>query len=1359
VDIMDPRVAIRAYARRLCEVLQHHIGVITQTAEPMSRAVYQTATLQLNDPQKHTDWQLRGSSPKPPAPPISEQNLLLEWRAKAYQEPLLIVAPPGSGKSCLLESFALQMARDLLDDEAWPESQRLPIAVPLLISLAKMLDSPLNDYLLLAEHDLTESPAIPPRLLTELQKEGRLVLLFDGFDEIPSAHGHLVKQLKKWNAGFAVTSRPGHGERRVVPNQLRHRTLQELTADQARAYVRAYFTERQSVGIATEDIVEMFDRACRTHLGRLLRRPLYLKSWCDYVEEENGRRVPVGLAHLSHLMLLRSLEARKQFDSLPPADLHAAVTGFIDWFGRLGLRFAAGDFEGELTRTLVQDGAIGNDVDKFTIDGKEFSFESVAKRCGLLMYSKQGDKYRIAKVPLVEYVIGKYLADDAMQHPFGPQILIEKFQHWIWRPERHEILDHMFEAIWSSERGDVSRWGNELLAWAKGVGLQDATRPDQADVRTQDDLIHPFATAVLRWRLLDAKTGSTELHSEVQDVVQAAFTLLKNDWFVGELLGDFLDNEQLFDLFIETFTAQQENAKNDRRAQGVWLKAIESAASRVSEAAAPNFVTRFIAEHERTKDDPQAQANWLWAISRAAGRVRETDAAKLVSQWFERYEKAKDPGVQEAWGRAIDGAASRVSEAAAPNFVARFIAEHERAKDDPQARAKWLWAISRAAGRVRETDATKLVSKWFARYENAKDPNVQEAWGRAIDGAASRVSKAAAAKVVSQWILAYANAKDDPDAQAVWLKAIAIAAGRVSDAAAPNLVMRLIAEHGKAQDHPKAQEAWESAIENAAIAVSESAAATVVSQWISEHAKAEGSPKAQVAWGRAIEYAASKVSESAASKLVTRLLAEHRKAKGDPKAQEAWARAIVRTSRRVSESAVVRLVRRLLAEHRKSKGDRKAQEMWQEAIQNAALQVSEAGARNLMTLLIEEHGKARDDPAVQEAWLWTIPFAAGRVSEAAAPNLVTQLIAERRKAHPDAQNAWQYALELVAGRVSEAAASKLLPRWIAEHAKATADPDAQKVWQGIICTAADRVRENDLPFKAESAVISACNFLVANDMQSYAFRVVANNPSFAIVSTRVADPYPADAVERRSVSYAAVLRKDQILDKDLVVAPPLVRAAFIEKGLSALEHSLSDSSLASGMPGTIVQPVDVEGIRSDIDGLKQFAEVGTRCRDFERRLADITARVEGRPAIGRIVRDELEHFDLSASGIPADASLTIPKEDREREKFLKHLRIFYEIGKLQLEPTKPTYEQIAAILTKRRGKDYPKDYPYTKSPVQRWCTERLPAFFQRVFELDSNPQLFEKFGANNSNCGLSVTGKHIWKLTIDCLGSERLSSN
>ena len=153
-DAASIRIAIQAYARQLRETLGTYMGVTTQSADLISRNAYQEATLRHYDPQEHREWNGQCAAPNV-VPPLSEATLLAEWRKENYRTPLLIVAPAGSGKSCLLESVALEMANDLLNDDSRRQSDLCAVGVPLLISLSKMKDAPLNDYLPNAEKDLT----------------------------------------------------------------------------------------------------------------------------------------------------------------------------------------------------------------------------------------------------------------------------------------------------------------------------------------------------------------------------------------------------------------------------------------------------------------------------------------------------------------------------------------------------------------------------------------------------------------------------------------------------------------------------------------------------------------------------------------------------------------------------------------------------------------------------------------------------------------------------------------------------------------------------------------------------------------------------------------------------------------------------------------------------------------------------------------------------------------------------------------------------------------------------------------------------------------------------------------------------
>ena len=113
------------------------------------------------------------------------------------------------------------------------------------------------------------------------------------------------------------------------------------------------------------------------------------------------------------------------------------------------------------------------------------------------MYSKQ-DIYAIPKLPLAEYLIGKYIADDAFRHPHSPLLLIEAFRKWIWRPDRHDVLDYAFDALWNRSRGTQPGWADALLGWAKEVGKWEPADCDEGWKALNDDWLHPFAIVVLR---------------------------------------------------------------------------------------------------------------------------------------------------------------------------------------------------------------------------------------------------------------------------------------------------------------------------------------------------------------------------------------------------------------------------------------------------------------------------------------------------------------------------------------------------------------------------------------------------------------------------------------------------------------------------------------------------------------------------------------------------------------------------------------------------------------------------------------------------------------------------------------------
>ena len=573
----------------------------------------------------------------------------------------------------------------------------------------------------------------------------------------------------------------------------------------------------------------------------------------------------------------------------------------------MGKYFADQGFPGVHLKSLEASRLVELENDRLTIDGESFNCEEVARSCGLLTFAPATTLYYIPTLPLTQFLIGKYLAEDARRNPHAPVGLIETFQRWIWRPYLHDILDYTFDALWHSERQEVSRWGNELLTWANGAGKQDATRPNHTAEPTQDDLMHPFAVAAARWRLLAPETRPADLGSEVKEVIQAIMPSLEIGVRVTDLINELLSDDQLCFHLIEALIAEHVKAKYDPDLTKHPRWAIGNAAAGVSEGSAAMVVSRLIAECGKHHDDFLVQATLRGAIWNAAGRVSEAKAAEVVSQWIAEHAKAKnDPEAQSSWRFAIRRALDQVSEAAAAEVVSRLITEYGKAKDDPRAQADWRESIEAAVGRVSKEAAPDFVSQWIAEHGKPLNESEGQGVGRLkIQGSEACVSEAAA-QLVPQLIMEHGKAEDDPLVQATLRGEIWEVAGEVSEAAAATVMSQWIAEHEKAKDDQSAQGVWRLAIERVAGRVNEGTATNLTSQLISEHRKAKDDPYAQEEWRRAIALAAGRVNEGEATDLMSQLIAEHGKAKGDPDGQQAWRSAIRGAATRVRDDSAVK---------------------------------------------------------------------------------------------------------------------------------------------------------------------------------------------------------------------------------------------------------------------------------------------------------------------------------------------------------------------------------------------------------------------------------------------------------------------
>ena len=233
-DSGDRRSAVRAYARRLCEILQDHIGVITQSGDPMSQR-YQAATLKQHDPREHTDWSTTQSSLEqgrgPSGPGGNRVNRVGtgDRRTETSREMAhgrVSEAAPDRCSSRFRQVVSAGVVRTsdgamiFLMMTVWPESERLAEWRALGdLRWPRCWTRRSSKYFPLGGTRAHQEPRhhLSPTLLRRVAKSR------DGWccwstvsTRYPAAHDNLVKTLAKWKGGFALTSRPGHGERRVV---------------------------------------------------------------------------------------------------------------------------------------------------------------------------------------------------------------------------------------------------------------------------------------------------------------------------------------------------------------------------------------------------------------------------------------------------------------------------------------------------------------------------------------------------------------------------------------------------------------------------------------------------------------------------------------------------------------------------------------------------------------------------------------------------------------------------------------------------------------------------------------------------------------------------------------------------------------------------------------------------------------------------------------------------------------------------------------------------------------------------------------------------------------------------------------
>lgn len=161
----------------------------------------------------------------------------------------VILGDPGSGKSTLTRYLALSLLAGPLPDPLRRLEGWIPFLVELRAYASRRRDLPtFLDYLDDLHH--TENLGIPADQLERLlESEGRVVVVFDGLDEIfdPRERDMVGRQIAAFaerypRARVVVTSRViGYGRRVLADADFTHFTLQELSVQEIRTFVQRWY--------------------------------------------------------------------------------------------------------------------------------------------------------------------------------------------------------------------------------------------------------------------------------------------------------------------------------------------------------------------------------------------------------------------------------------------------------------------------------------------------------------------------------------------------------------------------------------------------------------------------------------------------------------------------------------------------------------------------------------------------------------------------------------------------------------------------------------------------------------------------------------------------------------------------------------------------------------------------------------------------------------------------------------------------------------------------------------------------------------------------------------------------------------
>lgn len=1095
------RAALREYAQRLIDFLGPDLSRLSGTGTQI-RSENRVGLALHEAPANETAFSETrfAGTPHGEVSPRSaaEAEVLEEWLKRADARPLVIVAPFGMGKSVLLASFAVTLARRLKTNLARRRIDRL--FVPLPVRLPSWIDftAAKNDRIPFLQFMLASQQILSPnstsgfldwRQFEELRRRGWLLPLFDGFDELPGYYdsaGSLSRRSVLQDIGdtcghfYCLATRPGAAEE-IRGREYQRHEIRELDSTDVVSFAAKQF---DMTGAAL-DAARLYD-GLPAHVQTLLRRPLFLGAWCE-VASRRDLDTPKTNGAIMTMLVRRCFDKRRRITRITHATFYKRLTQL----GHLLTIFALKGF-----RPIDADAVKRELRDSDVIDDERAMHRLIALAIAVGFVVRLPDDTLFAyKIPVTEFLVGRYLALDVAQHPDKPRRLLTTFQRFLWRPELHDILDHTFDVLWHGS-AEQMKWASLLIAWLTNVSRSRSASNDPAQVGANaDDFVNPFVWTAVRWLSL-----------------------------ASQLPLDSTPSDFVTDCIATALKVRPDPSRYDARCRipltnlTVCEHAIDSAWARRRECATTSDVNT-----SEVHEDPIP----------IGGLHHPHIVLALLDSLTSRWVRAVDSKEKDFLNWTIGRVAGYLERQAADKFVGNALTMSTRdrtALSEPQ-----MSVLRGAAWQCSEENADPLVRLCISELRSS-DVSQMSRWIDVLPAAVTQVDKKSRKTLVTMLLSECARYGDDAAMARLFRHVLWSATSELPSCDLMNVMEEIIERHivsDVVDDENSAAAEWNDSYLGAITSflwhgrrLETRVHAASVNLWIKKFAKARGATRE--AWVKAIGVAATGVNSVDAIGVLSLLKSHYVNGITDEDRQD-WTRVLKSFAVRVRQRDTAKMASERLNRYGRSASRRYPTPGMLAEVTSFASCLTGDLAEDIARRLMEPYLRLGSAVYRDAVWLNAICAAMGGMPPESAVALSKDINAPDRLSGNDLF-AWHSALR-ESFRNNEHELGCDFVADLIERRKSSPKSDWW-IWSAVLDDAARRVRRADLE--------DVCNKLISIGETRSAYQVASWRPELAIIANT-----PTDGSGQNNRQYRAILRDKMTLDERLECAPEAIRQTLV----------------------------------------------------------------------------------------------------------------------------------------------------------------------------------------------------------------------